>query len=59
MLKPLPNETNIFRFMSACSLRESNRIGWMHAIVFFAIGVRQLRETSRMGVVLRNCLTPD
>jgi len=35
--------------MSARSLRESNRIGWIHAIVFYATGVQQLRETRRVG----------
>lgn len=30
-------------------LRESNRIGWFHAIVFYAKGARQLRESNRIG----------
>ena len=38
VLKPVPHEPNISPCMSACSLRESSRIGWFHAIVFYATG---------------------
>lgn len=35
--------------MLSCQLRESNRFGWIHAIVCYTTGVRQLREASRIG----------
>jgi len=35
--------------MSACSLCESSRIGWFHAIVFYATGLRQLRKANLSG----------
>ena len=36
ILKPLPHEPNRSLFKSTRSLRASNRIGWVHAIVFHA-----------------------
>jgi len=47
--KPVPHEPNISPCMSACSLRESSQSGWIHAIVFYATGLRQLRKASLSG----------
>ena len=49
VLKTVPHEPNICPYMSACSLRESSQSGWIHAIVFYATGLQQLRKTTRLG----------